>query len=121
MPEPKCVVTAELRLIRSDELLANEREQVRAHRSADVRRRQLGDRRTVEKPALDRGALDHGALVRLEAVDSCGEERLDRRWHRVSVPVLRSQGEQLLDEERIALGSRENPSTRRFPQVGAGE
>ena len=63
--EAECVVAAEERLVRSDQLLADEREQVR--RNARTRRlgRQVLDGAAVEHLSLDRAALDRRALVGL--------------------------------------------------------
>src|SRR5207249_2830147 len=77
--EPEAVVAEELRTVRADELLPDERDQRRSEQRTRLRRQQLAQRAAVEAPALDRRALDHRPLVRLEPVDARGEERLERR------------------------------------------
>ena len=54
---------------------------------------------------LTGGALDRGALIRLEAVDARGEERLQRRRDGHLAAVLRPHRHELFDEEWVALRS----------------
>ena len=72
------------------------------------------ERAAMEEPPLDRGALDDRTLLGLEAVDARREQRLDRRRHgRVGcLRVVGEHREQLLDEERIALGRLDDPALR---------
>ena len=56
-----------------------------------------------------RTALEHGALARAEPVEARSEERLDRlRNPLLGQPALEGKGEELLDEERVALGGRDD-------------
>ncbi len=109
MVEAEAVVAGKERAVGAYELLAPERQQ----RAADPRSggviEQLADRAAVEEAALDRAALDDGALLRLEPVDARGEERLDRRRHRVGLGVVAEVREQLLDEERVPFRGRDDP------------
>src|SRR5262249_12598656 len=62
----------------------------------------------VEAPADHRCVREDGALARAETLETRGQQRLDRRWQR-SVDeraLLGDEGEQLLDEERVAFGAR---------------
>ena len=59
----------------------------------------------MEAPPLDGGALDRCALVRLETVDTSGEERLQRRRDGHLAAVLRPHRHELFDEEWVALRS----------------
>src|SRR5215211_3365103 len=82
--------------------------------------RELDDGRPPELLAGDRGALNDLALAGIEPVETRGQERVDRRRDpqgaevrserpptfllAAQVPLLEQHAEQLLDEERIALG-----------------
>ena len=106
--EPEPVVSGELRPVGPDEVLPDECDQCRPERRPHGRRQELGDGATVEAPPLDGGALDPGALIRLEAVDARGEERLQRRRDG-HLAVFLSNRHQLFDEKRVALRSLDHP------------
>ena len=59
----------------------------------------------TELLADDRTALEHGALAGAEPVEARSEERLDRLGNPLlGQPALECEGEELLEEERVALG-----------------
>jgi hypothetical protein len=101
--EPEGILARELRLVRADELLANER-----HEAS----RQLGpvgserlDGSAVEDPALDCTALEHVPLGHVELVEPGCEQCLDRWRHReLRASRIAHERHHLLDEERVALG-----------------
>ncbi len=97
---------------RPDELLLHQPQQRPVERVALRGREQLRDGPRVEAAALERGVAEHLALVRLEAVDAGGEHRLDARRQRRR-PALRANGEQLLQEQRVALGGGDDALGRR--------
>ena len=122
MAEPERIVTRKLGPVRPDELLAHQRQQMLADLGADLSRQQIADRATVEQLALERGAFYDGALVRLEAVDARGEQRLDRRRN-ANLPevVLGAHRQHLLDEQRVAFGCLEEALAQVRRQLGARE
>ena len=79
MAEAEAVVAEKDGPVRADELLANERDQVRADRGPCRGGKQLGNGAAMEQPPLDRSPLNHGALGGLEPVEASREQRLDRR------------------------------------------
>ena len=84
------------RAIGADEALARERREVaRGVRAAHV-----------EAHALDGGALEDVALVGVEALDAGGEDRLDARRQRA---LVGSHRDELLEEQRVALGAPHDP------------
>ena len=80
------------------------------------------DRAAVEDLALDRAALDDDALVAVERVEACLEQRVDRRRNDDLVPfaALAHHREHLLDVERVPLATwrRCAPASRRRARVG---
>ena len=83
--------------------------------------RELGDRAAMEDLALDGAALDHCALGRRQAVESRGEQRLDRRRDGdlsevghgdpalaapLEIAAVDEHADHLLDEQRVALCGR---------------
>ena len=100
MVEAEAVVTGQERAVRPDELLSGQAEQRSSEAGAVPQRR--ADRSTVEEPALDGCVLQDRALLRLEAVDAGGEQRVDRRRDRfrAGVGIVREH-RGLLDEEWV--------------------
>jgi hypothetical protein len=60
----------------------------------------------AEEPPLDRRSLDDSPLRAVELVEAGGEKRLDRRGHHQLLvrPRAGVQREELLEEERVAVG-----------------
>ena len=108
MREPERVLAREARSGPRGQLLAHERDQVWP-RSLPVR---VGQERLdgadVEAAALDRGVFQQGALAGLEAIDARSEHRLDARWQR-GLAGIGSDGDELLEEERVALSRADDP------------
>ena len=72
----------------------------------------------MERLALDGGPDEHGPLVHIEPVDAGGEQRLNGRRHG-ELAVARSGliREQLLEEERVALGRLDDASQLGAPRL----
>src|ERR1700730_7283598 len=98
------------RLVRADELLADERRELRAGRPPPVGS-QLAEGLPFELEPDDRRALEQVALLIGQRVETSGEKHLDRRWHVLRGPALSEHREQLLDEQRIPFGRCADPST----------
>src|SRR5690348_8967666 len=107
MPEAIRVLRGELRLVRTDELLADERNQTLGLRLPVGERL---DRSAVEQLPFDRTALEHRTLVRVQLVEPSGKQCLDRRRH-FDAPVGAGahEREHLFQEERIAVRSGSDP------------
>src|SRR3954471_23619391 len=104
------------------ELLLNERVEVPRRERAGVVGQQIGDGVLPEFLSGDGGALDHRALTRTEPVQPRGKHRLDRQWDRdlaLGRRSLREHREDLLEEQRIALGRLQYPDTRTLGDVRA--
>ena len=112
MSEVVAVVARNLRATGTNELLAREREQMRADTEPHVLGCELDDRSPVEEPALDRGTLDDDPLGRREGVDARRKQRLEARRdvELARAVALGPQGDDLLDEERISLRDVEDPA-----------
>ena len=108
MVEAEAVVAWVQRSVGPHELLAHEREQRPADAGTVVEQR--ADAAAVEQAALDRASLDNVTLLGLEPVDPRRQQRLDAGRHglRDGVGILREHRDQLLDEQRIALRSRDD-------------
>ncbi len=112
--EAKAVLARDLRSVRPDQLLADERGEARG----DLRL--LGceclDSTPVEDLALDRAALEDASLGRVELVEPGGEQGV-QRWRHDDVALgLVGHRDHLLDEERVAArGARDS-----LPQVVGG-
>ena len=116
--EAEAVVSRQRRPVGSDQLLADERQQVRADRGSLGLGQQRSDGAAVEEPPFDRAALDHGALRLAEPVDARGEQRLQRRRHlELAVLALGPHGDELLDEERVPLGRVDDPLPRLLGEI----
>ena len=127
VPEPEGVADGELRPVRAEELLAHQGEQP----AAEIRLRiasSPASAATSKLAADDRGPLGDGSLGLREALESGGEERLDRDRDRDVVharrpgqpPVAsarrwprRGASHELLDVERVALGRLQDPGAER--------
>jgi hypothetical protein len=85
--------------------------------------REFLDRTTVEASTLDRGPLDDCPLARFETVDAGGQHSLDRWRDGEFVPLsLRPHGEQLLNEEGVTFGNRDDASAHGDRElVGLGQ
>jgi len=105
VPETKRVLD---RLVWPDQLLSDQCRQDRPRRPPVVRR-QLTEHLPFELEADDGRVLEHDSLSCGERVETCSQERLDGRGNPVSLAPLGQQGEQLLDEERVALCHHPDP------------
>ena len=136
MVEPPRLLEAPLGRLRPHELLVSERLQVSDDPFTDRLGRELAHRVGGEDVPDDRGRLDDRALLGSEPVDSRGKQRLDGRRDRhdrevaacVPAPVdelqpllLDQHGEQLLDEQGIALGSGDHARTHVVVEPGVAE
>ncbi len=81
MAKTERVVARDLRAVRSHDLLADEREQIRGDVVVTRFPSECGDGAAMEDLALDRAAIDDRTLALAQRVESCLEERLDRRRH----------------------------------------
>src|SRR6185437_3894921 len=105
MAEAVRVLGGEGRAVGADELLANERDELPEH--GFRRGYECLDRAAVEQLALDRAAFEHATFRSIELIDARGQQRLDRRWHRHRLrPRVACHRDHLLDEERVACGTR---------------
>jgi hypothetical protein len=124
------------RVGRAHELTVGETDQVLSDPLLDRVRSKLVHRVPREDQADHRRRLDHGSLLAAEPVETGGEQRLDRRRHgevgevgaRRPATILETQqlrvdqhGDELLDEERIALGGCDDPAARVGVDAGAAE
>src|SRR5262245_14193994 len=73
--KPKAVVAGEVGSIRTDQLLAHEREQTRTDVGLLLLGGELSDCAAVEAPALDRGSLDDRPVGSSKPVNAGREER----------------------------------------------
>ncbi len=94
-----------------DQLLADERRQASSRRSLPVGS-DCGERIPLELQPDERRALEHLALVVRQLVETRGEQRVDRRRQLRGLTAFRECRQELLDEQRIALGGP--------PDLGAG-
>ena len=104
--EAVCLLVGVDGLVRADQLLPHEREEMGGDVVALGRRRELLHRPAVEDLPFDGTAADHVPLARAEPVEPGLQERLDRRRHhdlRLAA-VLAHHREHLLDEERVPVG-----------------
>ncbi len=85
-----------------DQLLPHERREMRPRRTAAFRS-ELTERLPFEFEPDHGRTLEEVTLVVGEAVEPCGEERVDGRGHLVGCASLRKPRERLLDVERVAL------------------
>ena len=113
------VVARQLRLFRTQQILADEGRQ--ASVEARLVRAEGGDGAAVEDLALDRPAFENVSLGRVELVEPRGKERLDRRrnGNRASVVGLLDERQHLLDEERVATRRSADTQVQRLLQRGA--
>ena len=115
--EPEVRLAIDARLGGMDELLAIESGEVRrAAPRADSPRNEKAHGRLREQQADDGRGLDHRAFVVAQPVETGGDERLDRRRDarlrggacrrapRRDRPFVDQHRDELLDEQRIALG-----------------
>src|SRR6266536_6592706 len=106
MAEAEAVLAEELRLLWADQPLADEGGQPRS----DLRLlgRECLDRTPVEDLALDCSSLEYPPLGRIELVEACGEQRLQRGRDGHLAPCLARHRRHLLEEERVAAGRMRN-------------
>jgi hypothetical protein len=108
--EAEAVVARKRRPVGPDQLLPDERQQMRVDPRPRLLGKQLDDGASVEQPPFDRRPFDHCSLLGLEPVDPRGEQRLDRRRDlQLAVFALRLHRDELLHEERVPLGGLDNP------------
>ena len=120
MAEPEGVVAGQLCPIGPDELLPDERHQLRRHVLL-VGLERL-DATAVEDLPLDGAALEYAALGRIELIETRGKQRLDRRRHDdLAVAGLGDHREHLLDEEWVAFGRLTDPLAQSFREHGIAE
>ena len=120
MTKTERVVAGQLRAVRADEFLPDERHQLRPH--VRLVGRQGFDAAPVEDLPLDRPALQHASLGRLELIEARRKERLDRRWHHdVAVGRFGDHRQHLLHEERVALRGLSDPRADRIAELGVPE
>ena len=111
MGEAEAVVTRELGRIGPDELLVDERQEVRLDVGTRMVGQELAERAAVEVPAFDRGTLEHRSLAGLEAVDACCQHGLDARRQR-RLTVGRIHRDELFEEQRVSLRGLHDPCPR---------
>ena len=109
------VFAGQQRLLRPDQILANERQQPAIH--LPVLRRQGDDSAAVEDLTLDGAPLEHSSLCVVELVQPGRKQRLDRRrnghFSRSVAHATRVEHRQHLpDEERIAAGRLEDAGAK---------
>ena len=100
MTEAEAVFAWKLRLLRPDELLANERGEPGSDVTVVGSKRPDGA--AVEPFSLDGSSLEHPPLRRLEFVEPRGKERPQRRRNCHLALRLVGDGQHLRDEQRIA-------------------
>ena len=105
--EAEAVLAGELRPVRPDQLLADERGQARRHLGLVGCERLDGA--AVEDLALDRAALEHAPLGRLELIEARREQRLQRGRDDHLAVRLAGHRQHLLDEERVAARGASDP------------
>src|SRR5262249_23624529 len=99
-----------------------ERPQVRVRRRRSRGIEERDDVVLCELLAHDRPALEHSPLARAEAVEARREQRLHGLGQRALAEAsLQRQREQLLEEERGALGRRSDPRALVGLESGAAE
>jgi hypothetical protein len=99
MPEAEAVLSGELRAVGTNQLPPDERGEPRGHRQ--VGRGECLHRSAVEDLALDRAPLEDRALVGVELVEACAQQRTERRRD-VDRPVFSRHCQHLGQEERVA-------------------
>src|SRR5689334_8415654 len=75
------------------------------------------DRAPAEVPALYRGPFEHFALRGLEPIDPRGENRLDAGGQDSRLAAFLVRSDQLLEEQRVALGGPHYPGGLERPQL----
>ena len=116
--EAKAVVGGEEGAIGAEELLANEAQEMHADAFPHVDGEELRDRAAVEQPPFDGCSREYVPLLLVQPVDPGRQERLDRRRDdEFLVRSFRLHGEDVLDEERVPLGCRDDPLARVVAQV----
>src|SRR5262245_15443608 len=106
VPEAEGVLPGEYRAVRTDHLLADEREEMRSQGGAFSFRREEGDRAAPKLPADDGGSFDQRTLRGLQTVEAGSEQSMNRRRNRELrrwFPGL-DHREHLLDEQRVSIG-----------------
>ena len=102
MAEAEAVLTGELRSVRSDQLPADERGEVRGH--LGLRGCERLDGAPMEDLALDRPPLEDAAFGGLELIEASREQSSERgRNDHLAAPIA-GHRHHLLDEERVAAG-----------------
>ena len=105
--EAEAVLAGDLRLVRSDQLLADEcREARRYHRLVQSKRLNCA---AVEDLSLDRSALQDGPLGLLQLVEARRKQCLEGRWDDHLTVVLPSHRQDLADVQRVPSGRPRDP------------
>ncbi len=102
--EAVAVLAGQLRVLGADEVLAHQSDEPAVHRRLVLDER--CNAAPVEDLSLDRAAFEHVALRRIELVEACGQQGLDRRRNLDLLAVRGSadEGEHLLEVQRVAAG-----------------
>ena len=121
VPEPVRLVAGEARAIRPDQVAADERGEIAVKRGLRQLGRQLAERAVVEERALDGPPHEQRALALRQALEPRREERVDLLRDAQVAEVagddpafvlpheallVDEHREQLLGEQRVALGER---------------
>jgi len=77
----------------------------------------LGERAPSEVTALDRSPLEHRPLRRVETRDAGRKHGLDARRQSCRVAALQIGGDELFEEQRVALGRSNDPGHRDRPEL----
>ena len=122
--EAKRVLAGKFGRCRPDEAFSHERHQVSADRRELALRRERCDRTSPELAPDDRRSLEHCTLVGVETVEAACEQRFDRRRNGCEVVILArllDPGDELLGEQRVALGELDDAAALVFVDGVAGE
>jgi hypothetical protein len=112
VPEPVGVVSSDLCVVGTDELLPDQRDQLVGYAVARCRRSQSRDGASVKDLAFDGSSLDHGALGVVQQVEPRLQESTDRRRDHDCAVCLAGEGRHFLQEQRVALGYRKGVPPR---------
>ena len=115
----EAVLACEQRSVGPDQLLANERGEVRSDRDVLVSERLDGT--AVEDLALDGAMLEHGPLEGLQLIEPSGEQRLQRGRNDDVAVDFGDHGEELADEERVAGGRTGDPLAQKLWELARDE
>ena len=118
------LIACEARLVGAYDVAAHEHREAALEEAVRHLGGELADRAEVELRALHRGQHEHGTFIARKSLQPVGEQRVDRRRHldveeavgrhpAAAVPaeqvVVDEQREQLLGEQRVAVGGPGDP------------